>query len=302
MVTMKILVSGSTGLVGTALVSSLTGAGHQVIRLVRSQPGPGEKDIYWDPATGTLDSNRLEGFDAVVHLAGESIAEGRWTAEKKARIRNSRVKGTQLLAAALAQRVQRPGTLICSSAIGYYGDRGAEILREDSRPGSGFLPDVCREWEAATKAAADSGIRVVNLRTGLVLSSAGGALPKMLPPFKLGVGGKLGTGRQYMSWISIDDLVGAIQHAFEKDSLSGPVNAVSPHPVTNLEFTKTLGRVLSRPTIFPVPAFAVRLMFGQMGEDLLLASARVEPARLAGSGYVFRYPVLEGALRHVLRK
>jgi uncharacterized protein len=300
--TMKILVSGSTGLVGKALVSSLAGAGHQVTRLVRSQPGPGEKDIYWDPAGGNLDSSRLEGLDGVVHLAGESIAEGRWTAEKKARIRNSRVKGTQLLAQALAQRVQRPRTLICSSAIGYYGDRGAEILREDSRPGSGFLPDVCREWEAATKPAADSGIRVVNLRTGLVLSSSGGALPKMLPPFKLGAGGKLGTGQQYMSWIAIDDLVGAIQHALEKNTLSGPVNAVSPHPVTNLEFTKTLGRVLSRPTIFAVPAFAVRLMFGQMGEDLLLASARVEPARLAGSGYVFRYPVLEGALRHVLGK
>jgi uncharacterized protein len=297
---MKILVSGSTGLVGKALVSSLTGAGHQVTRLVRSQPGAGEKDIYWDPAAGSLDSSRLEGLDGVVHLAGESIAEGRWTAEKKARIRNSRVKGTQLLAEALAQRAQRPRTLICSSAIGYYGDRGAEILREDSRPGSGFLPDVCREWEAATKPAADSGIRVVNLRTGLVLSSSGGALPKMLPPFKLGAGGKLGTGQQYMSWIAIDDMVGTIQHALEKTTLSGPVNAVSPHPVTNLEFTKTLGRVLSRPTLFAVPAFAVRLMFGQMGEDLLLASARVEPARLAGSGYVFRYPVLEGALRHVL--
>jgi uncharacterized protein len=299
---MKILVSGSTGLVGKALVSSLTGAGHQVTRLVRSRSGAGEKDIHWDPATGSLDSSRLEGLDGVVHLAGESIAEGRWTAEKKARIRNSRVKGTQLLADALAQRVQRPRTLICSSAIGYYGDRGAEILREDSRPGSGFLPDVCREWEAATKPAAENGIRVVNLRTGLVLSSSGGALPKMLPPFKLGAGGKLGTGQQFMSWISIDDLVGAIEHALEKNSLSGPVNAVSPHPVTNLEFTKTLGRVLSRPTIFPMPAFAVRLMFGEMGEDLLLASARVEPARLAGSGYVFRYPVLEGALRHVLRK
>ena len=299
---MKILVSGSTGLVGKALVSSLTGAGHQVTRLVRSRSGGGEKDIYWDPATGSLDSSRLEGLDGVVHLAGESIAEGRWTVEKKARIRNSRVKGTQLLADALAQRVQRPRTLICASAIGYYGDRGAEILREDSRPGSGFLPDVCREWEAATKPAAESGIRVVNLRTGLVLSSSGGALPKMLPPFKLGAGGKLGTGQQFMSWISIDDLVGAIQHALEKNSLSGPVNAVSPHPVTNLEFTKTLGRVLSRPTIFPMPAFAVRLMFGEMGEDLLLASARVEPARLAGSGYLFRYPVLEGALRHVLRK
>jgi uncharacterized protein len=299
---MKILVSGSTGLVGKALVSSLTGAGHQVTRLVRSQPGAGEKDIYWDPEAGSLDSSRLEGLDGVVHLAGESIAEGRWTAEKKARIRNSRVKGTQLLAEALAQRAQRPRTLICSSAIGYYGDRGAEILREDSRPGSGFLPDVCREWEAATKPAADSGIRVVNLRTGLVLSSSGGALPKMLPPFKLGAGGKLGTGQQYMSWIAIDDLVGTIQHALEKNTLSGPVNAVSPHPVTNLEFTKTLGRVLSRPTIFAVPAFTVRLMFGQMGEDLLLASARVEPARLAGSGYVFRYPLLEGALRHVLGK
>jgi uncharacterized protein len=299
---MNILVSGSTGLVGKALVSSLTRAGHQVTRLVRSQPGPGEKDIQWDPAVGSLDSSRLEGLDGVVHLAGESIAQGRWTAEKKARIRNSRVKGTQLLADALAQRVQQPKTLICASAIGYYGNRGAEILREESSPGSGFLPDVCREWEAATKPAANSGIRVVNLRTGLVLSSAGGALPKMLPPFKLGIGGKLGTGQQYMSWISIDDLVGIIQHALEKSSLSGPVNAVSPHPVTNLEFTKTLGRVLARPTIFPVPAFAVRSMFGQMGEDLLLASARVEPARLAGSGYIFRYPELEGALRHVLRK
>jgi uncharacterized protein (TIGR01777 family) len=299
---MKILVSGSTGLVGKALVSALTGAGHQVTRLVRSQPGPDGKDVRWDPAAGSLDSGRLEGLDGVVHLAGESIAEGRWTAEKKARIRNSRVQGTRLLADALAQRVQRPKTLICASAIGYYGDRGAEILREESSPGSGFLPDVCREWEAATKPAANSGIRVVNLRTGLVLSSAGGALPKMLPPFKLGIGGKLGSGRQYMSWISIDDLVGIIQHALEKNSLSGPVNAVSPHPVTNLEFTRTLGRVLSRPTIFPVPAFAVRLMFGQMGEDLLLASARVEPARVAASGYVFRHPVLEGALRYVLRK
>ena len=299
---MKILVSGSTGLIGKALVSSLTGAGHEVIRLVRSQPGPGGRDVQWDPSTGRLDSSRLEGLDGAVHLAGESIAQGRWTAEKKARIRNSRVKGTQFLAEALAQRARRPRTLICSSAIGYYGDRGAEIVREESSPGSGFLPEVCREWEAAAKPAADRGIRVVNLRTGLVLSSNGGALPRMLTPFKLGIGGKLGTGRQYMSWISIDDMVGIIHHALESDNLHGPVNAVSPHPVTNLEFTRTLGRVLSRPTLFPVPAFAVRLMFGEMGQGLLLGSTRVEPARLAASGYRFRYPELEGALRHVLGK
>ena len=299
---MQILVSGSTGLIGKALVSSLTEAGHEVIRLVRSQPGPGGRDVQWDPSTGRLDSSRLEGLDSAVHLAGESIAQGRWTAEKKARIRNSRVKGTQLLAEALAQRARPPQTLICSSGIGYYGDRGAEIVREESSPGSGFLPEVCREWEAAAKPAADRGIRVVNLRTGLVLSSNGGALPRMLTPFKLGIGGKLGTGQQYMSWISIDDMVSIIHHALERDNLHGPVNAVSPHPVTNLEFTRTLGRVLSRPTLFPVPAFAVRLMFGEMGQGLLLDSTRVEPARLAASGYLFRYPELDGALRHVLGK
>jgi uncharacterized protein (TIGR01777 family) len=299
---MKILVSGSTGLIGQALVSSLTGAGHEMIRLVRSQRDAAERDIPWDPATGRLDSRRLEGLDGVVHLAGESIAQGGWTAEKKARIRNSRVKGTQLLAQALAQLNRPPRAFICSSAIGYYGDRGAEIVREESSAGSGFLPEVCREWEAAATPAAERGIRVVNLRTGLVLSSNGGALPRMLTPFKLGVGGKLGTGRQYMSWISIDDMVGIIRHTLERDSLHGPVNAVSPHPVTNLEFTRTLGQVLSRPTFFAVPAFAVRLMFGEMGQSLLLDSTRVEPARAAASGYVFRYPELMGALRHVLGK
>jgi hypothetical protein len=297
---MNVLVTGSTGLVGSTLVSFLTTGGHQVTRLVRHAPRAGQAEVQWDPAAGSIATPGLEGIDAVVHLAGESIASGRWSAEKKAKIRDSRVQGTRVLCEALAQLVTPPKVLVSASAIGYYGDRGDEVLRENSRPGRDFLADVCQAWEAATAPAAQRGIRVVNVRIGIVLSSAGGALGKMLLPFKMGAGGVIGSGQQYMSWIALDDLVGVIHHALITDSLQGPVNAVAPHPVTNSAFTKTLGRVLRRPTLMPLPAFAARAVFGEMADALLLASTRVEPAKLKDSGYDFRYPDLEGALRHVL--
>lgn len=299
---MKILVSGSTGLIGSALVPFLTAGGHSVTRLIRSQPRPGQATVHWDPAAGSIDSNALEGLDAVVHLAGENIAARRWTPAQKVRIRDSRVQGTRLLAQSLARLQQPPKVMVCASAIGFYGDRGEEILTEGSAPGSGFLTDTCLAWEAAAQPANEKDIRVVNLRLGVVLSPGGGALAKMLLPFRLGVGGKIGSGRQYMSWIEIDDVVGVIHYALTTDELRGPVNAVAPNPVTNLEFTKTLGRVLSRPTIFPMPVFAARLAFGEMADELLLASTRVKPARLQNSGYYFRHPQLEGALRHLLGK
>ncbi|MBI3988355.1 MAG: TIGR01777 family protein [candidate division NC10 bacterium] len=297
---MTILMTGSSGFIGLALVPFLTNRGHRVTRLVRSQPSPGEVAVRWDPVAGTLETARLEGLDAVVHLAGESLAAGRWTVERKARIRDSRVKGTRLLCESLAQLAQPPKVLICASAIGYYGDRGEEPLQEESAPGSGFLAEVCREWEAAAEPAVQRGIRVVHLRFGMVLSPKGGALAKMLFPFRIGAGGILGSGRQYWSWIALDDALGAIHHVFTTDTLQGPVNAVAPHPVTNREFTKTLGRVLGRPTPFPIPAFAARLAFGEMADEMLLASTRVEPTRLLATGYRFRHPELEGTLRHLL--
>ncbi|MFB3126914.1 MAG: TIGR01777 family oxidoreductase [Candidatus Acidiferrales bacterium] len=299
---MKILVSGSTGLIGSALVPFLTTGGHSVVRLIRAQPRPGQAAVHWDTAAGKIDSNALEGLDAVVHLAGENIAARRWTPAQKARIRDSRVQGTRLLAQSLARLQQPPTVMVCASAIGFYGDRGEELLTEASAPGSGFLTDTCRAWEAAAQPASEKDIRVVNLRLGVVLSPGGGALAKMLLPFRLGVGGKIGSGRQYMSWIGIDDVVGVIHYALTTDELRGPVNAVAPNPVTNREFTKTLGRVLSRPTIFPMPAFAARLAFGEMADELLLASTRVKPARLQNSGYYFHHPRLEDALRHLLGK
>ncbi len=297
---MNILVSGSTGLIGSALVPALTAGGHRVVRLVRSQPTSGEATVAWDPAAGTIEADKLEGLDAVVHLAGESIAAGRWNEERKQRIRDSRVKGTRLLAETLARLQAKPKVLACASAIGYYGNRGDELLHESSTPGTSFLCEVCKEWEAACHPARQAGIRVVNLRFGVVLSRRGGALAQMLTPFKCGVGGKLGSGRQYMSWIALDDVVGIIQYVLTNDSLHGPVNTVAPGAVTNREFTRTLGRVLWRPTIFPMPAFAARLLFGEMADELLLASTRVQPARLLSAGYPFRFPELEGALRHVL--
>jgi uncharacterized protein (TIGR01777 family) len=299
---MKILVSGATGLVGTALSRSLKEKGHEVIRLVRSAAKDEATEVNWNPEQGTINASELEGFDAVVHLAGESIAEGRWTDEKKKRIRQSRTKGTGLLSETLAKLKQKSEVLISASAVGFYGSRGDEILDEQSASGSDFLAEVCREWELATQPAAQARVRVVNLRFGVILSNDGGALPKMLFPFRMGVGGKLGSGEQYMSWISIDDAVGAIEHALTNKTLRGPVNVVAPEAVTNYAFTKTLGRVLSRPTIFPVPAFAARLVFGEMADATLLASQRVEPQRLKESGFTFKYPELEGALRHVLNK
>lgn len=284
-------------MIGSALVSSLIKEGHAVVRLLRVEPEAGSADKRWDPGSGSLDPAALEGVEAAVHLAGDNIAEGRWTDKKKARIRDSRVTGTRLLCGALAALAAPPRVVVTASAVGIYGDRGEEVLTEESAPGTGFLADVGREWEAASEA---KGVRVVNLRFGVVLSPSGGALGKMLTPFRLCVGGRLGSGRQYMSWIALDDALGAIHHALATDTLRGPVNAVAPRAVTNLEFTKTLGRVLGRPTIFPMPGFMARLLFGQMADELLLASTRAEPARLLASGFKFKYPGLEEALRHVL--
>ncbi len=299
---MKVLVSGSRGLIGSALVRDLADEGHIVTRLVRPSSKTGGDAAIWDPEKGTVDLGGLEGHDAVVHLAGENIAGSSWTAKRKALIRDSRVRGTQLLCETLSRLERRPAVLVCASATGYYGDRGSEILREDSPPGKGFLSEVCREWEETTREAALKGIRVVNLRIGMVLSPEGGALAKMLPVFRMGAGGRIGSGEQYVSWISLPDLVGVIRHALATDSLEGPVNAVTPHPVTNREFTKSLGRILRRPTVAPLPAFAARLLFGEMADELLLAGARTEPAKLLASGYGFRHPELEGALRSLLGK
>ena len=298
---MKILVTGSSGLLGSALLPVLKANGHEVIRMVRSaQPDC----IQWDPGAGTIDTAALEAIPniaAAVHLAGENIA-GRWTVGKKEKIRKSRINGTRMLAEALGHLLPRPKVLVCASAIGFYGNRGDEMLTEVSAMGNGFLAEVCRDWEAAAQPAASQGIRVVFARLGVVLSPAGGALSKMLFPFRMGVGGVVGSGRQYLSWITPDDASAAINHSLVNESLNGPVNLVTPNPVTNHEFTKTLGRVLSRPTVFPLPAFAARLALGEMADHLLLGSTRVQPVRLAASGYSFMFPELEGALRHVLGK
>jgi uncharacterized protein (TIGR01777 family) len=296
---MKILISGSHGLIGTNLIK-LISPDHEVYRLVRHYAESDSK-IEWSPDRYSIALARLEGFDAVVHLAGESIAEGRWTDEKKKRIRESRVKGTRLLGDALANLTNPPKTFVCASAIGYYGDRGDEVLTEKSDPGKDFLSEVCVEWEKATALATEKGIRVVNCRLGIVLDKDGGALAKMLPPFRMGVGGKIGSGKQWMSWVALDDVIGGINFVLANDSIKGPVNFVAPAPVTNAVFTKTLGKILSRPTIFPIPAFGVRLLFGEMADALLLSSQRVESAVLQNSGYFFKYPVLEGALAHTLK-
>lgn len=295
---MKILISGSSGLIGSALVAFLTSVGHEVIKLVR-RTEEDENGLSWDPYSETVDKSKLEGFDAVVNLSGETIAD-KWTDEKKKKIHDSRVNLTKFLSITLTELENPPKTLICASAIGYYGDRSDELLTEDSSFGAGYLPEVVREWEAATVPASVNGIRVANMRFGLVLSPQGGALAKMLPPFKMGVGGIVGSGKQYWSWIALEDVVGAIHHALTTESLKGAVNVVAPIPVTNREFTKCLGKVLGRPTVFPMPAVAVRLAFGEMGDALLLASARVEPTKLKNTGYEFRFTALEDALRNML--
>jgi uncharacterized protein len=300
----RILVSGVSGPIGAALLPALMAGGHQVVRLMRRDLGSGDAvgvgQVRWDPAS-EIDPAEVSGFDAVIHLAGESIV-GRWTAEKKAKIRDSRVVGTKHLAEALAKAEEKPRVFVCGSAVGFYGDRGEEMLDEESAPGTGFLAEVCQEWEAATQAAAEVGIRTVQMRTGMVLSPKGGALGKMLTPFKLGLGGRVGSGRQWMSWIDVQDMVGAIHHILNNDLLQGPVNMVAPRPVTNEEFTRTLGSVLGRPTVLPLPEFAVKLAFGEMGETILLGSQRVGPGQLVRSGYPFRFGTLRKSLESVLGK
>jgi uncharacterized protein (TIGR01777 family) len=294
----RILVSGASGMIGRALVAFLQGGGHEVWRLVRRAAGP--EEIEWNPAQGELNQALLEGFDAVIHLAGEGIAEGRWTQDRKARILNSRVGSTRLLARALAQLERKPEVFISASAIGFYGNRGEDNLDEGSLHGAGFLADVCRAWEAETGPAAAAGIRVVKLRTGIVLSPRGGALSQMLPAFQAGAGGPVGSGKQVMSWIALDDVVGAIQHAMFTPTLKGAVNLTAPHPVTSEEFARALGKVLHRPSFVPLPALAVHLIFGELGQSLLLDGARVHPRALQASGFHFLCPDLETALRHEL--
>ncbi|HEX2095486.1 MAG TPA: TIGR01777 family oxidoreductase [Longimicrobiaceae bacterium] len=295
----RVAVTGSTGLIGTALVPALPADGYRVVRLVRSRPEPGGGEVAWDPAAGTIDTAGLEGVDAVIHLAGENVGR-RWTAERRRRIRDSRARGTRLLAEALAGLARPPRVLVSASAIGYYGDRGDELLDEGTASGAGFLAEVVREWEASADPARERGIRVVHPRFGVVLTPQGGALQRILPPFRLGVGGRVGSGRQWMSWLTLDDVVEAVRFLLRTEGLSGPVNVAAPHPVTNEEFTRTLGRVLGRPTLFPVPAAALRLALGQMAEETVLASQRVVPRKLLDAGFAFRHPELEGALRAVL--
>ena len=293
----RILVSGVSGPIGAALLPLLNSRGYGITRLVR-QAATGADQIRWDPAK-PIAPETVSEFDAVIHLAGESVV-GRWTDSKKTAIRESRVFGTRHLAEALARAKRKPAVFLSSSAIGFYGDRGDEVLNEQSAGGTGFLPEVCREWEEATKAAADAGIRVVQMRTGVVMSPKGGALGKMLTPFKLGVGGRIGNGRQWMSWIDVQDMAAAIHHILKTDLLQGPVNMVAPKPVTNAEFTRTLASVLSRPAIFPMPEFVVKRAFGEMGETVLLGSQRVEPAQLVGSGYPFRFVRLQASLENTV--
>ncbi len=299
---MKILVSGASGLVGSALTPFLMAKNHQIIKLVRTPTHLlSSQEISWDPNRGILDPRALEGLDAIIHLAGENIGSSRWTEEKKSRILDSRVIGTRLLCQALASLKHFPKVLVSASAIGYYGNQGDQIVTEQSPKGKGFLADVCEKWEAATQIALENGIRVVNLRIGMVLSSKGGGLKQMLTPFQWGLGGTIGSGQQYISWVTIDDLLDIMDYAIQNDTLKGPVNAVSPYSVTNLEFTKTLGRVLHRPTVMIMPNFIVRWAFGEMANEILLNSVRVEPKVLEKSDFKFSYPILDMALRHVLK-
>ena len=299
---MKILITGASGLIGKALQQSFAEKGHQMLLAGRGKPAR-ENEIQWSPEDGFRDEDleRLEGFDAVVHLAGENIAGLRWTDEKKKAIRDSRVKGTHNIVDTLAKLDRKPKVFVSGSALGFYGDRGDEIMTETSRAGNTFLSEVCKEWEMESRHAEDAGIRTVLLRTAIVLSKDGGALATMLTPFKFGVGGVVGSGKQWMSWISLDDVIGIINFALENEGLRGAVNVASPNPVTNEEFTKTLGEVLYRPTFLPLPEFAVNLMFGEMGDALLIDSTRVAPKRLLDAGYKFKFTDLKSALENAVK-
>lgn len=296
---MNILVTGASGLIGTALAARLSGGGHRVTPLRRGAASA-DSGPTWDPESGQIRLDTASPPDAVVHLAGETIAQ-RWTPAAKARIRASRVDATRLLCDALIRAPGPPRLLVCASATGYYGDRSDEVLDEQSPVGAGFLPEICQAWEAATASALERGVRVVHLRFGLVLARQGGALARMLPAFRLGLAGRLGSGRQYWSWIVLEDLLRVIELALHDDRLSGPVNTVAPEAATNARFTATLARVLHRPAFLAAPAFAVRTVLGEMGEHVLLASARVRPARLLDAGFTFRFPDLEQALNRLVR-
>ncbi|MCA9237140.1 MAG: TIGR01777 family oxidoreductase [Planctomycetales bacterium] len=295
----KVIVTGASGLVGTPLCANLQASGWRVVRAVR-RPAQNDNEVMWNPQTGKIDQAGFEGATAVVHLAGENIADHKWSDSFKQKILHSRTKGTLLISETLAKLERKPETFVCASAIGYYGDRGEEVLTESSAPGGDFLADVCVQWEAACQPARDAGVRTANTRIGVVLSPHGGALAQMLLPFKLGAGGTIGSGQQYMSWIALDDLARGLQFVVENPGLSGPVNMVAPDAVTNRAYTKTLGKVLNRPTFLPVPVFALRLRFGEMVDALLLASTRVAPTALEAAGFQFEYGHLEPALRHLL--
>lgn len=299
---MRVLISGSSGLLGTELCSNFEKAKHDVWRLVRQSTSDSSrpKTIPWDIPSSRLDEAQLEGFDLVIHLSGENVGARRWTPAQKENIRRSRVDSTTLLASRLARCTRKPSTFICASATGYYGHSLETTWTEASPPGQGFLAQTCSAWESAAKPAAQSGIRVVHTRFGVVLSQRGGALQKILPPFKLCLGGRLGSGKQWMSWISLTDAIRAVEFCSSNSELSGPINCVSPNPVTNAEFTETLGDVLHRPTPFPVPGFIIRALLGEMGQDLLLSSVRVAPTRLEESGFRFEEPTLRDALRACL--
>jgi len=294
---MKILVSGSSGLIGGAAATALKSDGHNVVHLIRPGKAATPGDVQWDPMRATVDVAGLEGVDVVIHLSGAGIADGRWTEERKQLLRSSRIDTTRVLVDSLSRLKQKPKVLIVASAIGYYGSRGDEILTESSTNGTDFLALVCRDWEAEASRAAATGVRTILLRTGIVLSGKGGALPKMLTPFKLGVGGRLGSGQQWMSWIAIEDVVGIIRYAIANEQVSGPVNVVAPNPVRNEEFTRLLAGMLHRPAIFPAPAFVLRLAMGEMADAVLLGSDRVKPDRMLAAGYKFRFEILEPALR-----
>lgn len=296
---MKIAIAGASGLIGSAFIKSVEEDGAEVTRLVRSSPRAGE--IEWHPNQDAIDPGKLEGFDAIVNLAGENVAEGRWSDEKKKKIHDSRVNGTHLISEAIAKVEAKPRVFLCASATGIYGDRPDETLNEQSDSGGGFLAGVCREWEKATEPAAKAGVRVVNMRFGPVLAAHGGMMEKMLTPFKMGLGGKIGSGKQYISWVSIDDVVGAMKLALKNEAIRGPLNVVSPNPVTNEQFTKALGEALSRPTMMAVPAFAARLAFGEMADEMLLASQRVLPKKLTDAAFQFEYPRLEDALHRYIK-
>lgn len=297
---LTVAITGASGLVGSNLRHFLTTGGHEVVSLVRDSRKMGQGDVFWNPATGVLDEKALQRVDAVVHLGGTSIASGRWTDSRKRSIKQSRIRGTELIARTLATMKHGPRVLISASAVGYYGDRGSEALNESAPAGRGFLAEVCRGWEGATKPAERAGIRVVNLRMGVVLSPSGGALGQMLLPFKMGAGGRLGSGKQYMSWIDLDDLTGLIYHTLYDESLRGPVNATAPTPVPNAAFTSALGRALGRPTVVPVPAFAVKAAFGELGTEALLWGQRVIPEKVLGTDFEFFYEGVEDSLRFQL--